>query len=1316
MTKLNTRKALNPAYRKHKPLRKDVNSFTDELLICLKAIKEIDIKNESEEHIKEPIKTFFKNTFYKDNYINTKGNIDLAIYLGKNLSSDAGVIIETKKPSNKSEFLLNDNLNRKALHELLLYYLRERIDEQNNNIKHLIATNGYEWYLFKSEDFYRLFYKNRALVKEYEDFRDGKKDSSKNELFYNEIAKKYIAEIELELPFVYLDFTKQNIKTYSDTALNTLYKIFSDVHFLGAGFGNDSNKLNKSFYNELLHIIGLEEIKEKGKKLIQRKIADKRDYGSILENAIFTIEDRDYLNNIKSVERGENKAFNAGLDLTLTWINRILFLKLLESQLLSYHDNRKEYRFLNSEFIKGYDDLNDLFFSALAKQPEDRHPKYRERFQYIPYLNSSLFERSVLENEAFTISSLNDDDMPIYSQTVLKNTNGKRMSGNLNSLDYLFRFLDAYNFSTDGTEGIEDDNESKTLINASVLGLIFEKINGYKEGSFYTPAYITMYMSRETIRRAVVQKFRELENDQIETFNDLKAYTNHFFKTVDLKRFNEIINTIRIVDPAVGSGHFLVSALNELIAIKSELHILVDENGNSLRSEIIVENDELYITDEHGHLLDYKPGVKETALIQKTLFHEKQNLIENSLFGVDINPNSVKICRLRLWIELLKNAYYTDEGQLQTLPNIDINIKTGNSLISRFALTDDLKDAFKGNNVNYNFTDYKNAVAEYKNTNDKNRKHEVLEIINEVKDSFESSLDDKFIKQVKRAERAYNDENERLKNLKVFGQKIKKAEKDNLKKLKEKAQDALAQKEEIVNNAIYLNAFEWRFEFPEVLNEKGDYMGFDVVIGNPPYIHLEKIPETSNALRKASYETYHSQGDIYCVFVEKGIDVLKYNGLISYIMSNKWLQAGYGKPLREYFLKYRMFELIDFGDIQIFDGATTYPCIFNTQKAESQNTISVSVLNESNASDFKTGVQETAELFETSSFSGDTWVISSQKEQVFLEKLKTKFTTLSGLICGEANYGIKPGYTEAFIFDLETRNKIVANDAKSEELIHPVLRGRDIKPWFSESKDFYMLCTFPSLQLDIEEYIGVKNHLLSYGKERLEQSGKPGSRKKTANKWFETQDAIMYHEDFKKPKIMYQKFQVKPCFIYDEQGLYCNDSMWIIPTENKALLGILNSKMGWWLITKYCTQIQNGCQLIWKYFGQIPVPELCESELNVLVDKMLLLKKKEQKVTTAFTLDLKSQLNIGKLSRKIENWYELKFSDFIKELNKLISASEDKKPDESEENYLMQVFENRKADVKRLQAEISITEKEIDQMVYRLYELTEEEIKIVEGN
>src|SRR5690606_35445559 len=262
-------------------------------------------------------------------------------------------------------------------------------------------------------------------------------------------------------------------------------------------------------------------------------------------------------------------------------------------------------------------------------------------------------------------------------------------------------------------------------------------------------------------------------------------------KIEDRQEANEIVDSLKICDPAVGSGHFLVSALNEMIAVKNDLKILQDRDSKRLKEyQVEVVNDELIVTDEEGELFDYNPNSKESQRIQETLLHEKQTIIESCLFGVDINPNSVKICRLRLWIELLKNAYYTSDNELQTLPNIDINIKTGDSLISRFKLEDDLKFAFKVKQAKYTFKDYRNAVFKYKNTNSKEQKRELLEIIKEVKNNFTSTLSNKLIEKFQKAQGVYINEEERLNNLKLFGEKIKKAENDNLKKLKLKATKA----------------------------------------------------------------------------------------------------------------------------------------------------------------------------------------------------------------------------------------------------------------------------------------------------------------------------------------------------------------------------------------------------------------------------------------------------------------------------------------------------------------------------------------------
>ena len=313
--------------------------------------------------------------------------------------------------------------------------------------------------------------------------------------------------------------------------------------------------------------------------------------------------------------------------------------------------------------------------------------------------------------------------------------------------------MEAYDFSSEGGEQIQE--EDKTLINASVLGLIFEKINGYKDGSFLTPGFITMYMCRETLRRSVLQKFNDHTDFDSEDWDELKNFIGKPYKKDELKAHNSLVDSIKVCDPAVGSGHFLVSALNELLAIKSELGILCNTDYVKLPILASVDNDELIIQNgnEENDLYEYDFANAESQNIQKTLFEQKQTIIENCLFGVDINPNSVKICRLRLWIELLKNAYYTPESKytdLETLPNIDINIKCGNSLISRFALDSDLRPALK--NSTFTIDSYKLAVASYKTATDKSQKQEFKSLIESIKSDFRSEVSGKELMELQKLE------------------------------------------------------------------------------------------------------------------------------------------------------------------------------------------------------------------------------------------------------------------------------------------------------------------------------------------------------------------------------------------------------------------------------------------------------------------------------------------------------------------------------------------------------------------------------------
>lgn len=908
--------SVSPAWLKVKPGREQFEQFKTKLAELIAQIS--GSPSESEEHHKNHVSDFLKYAFnFPTYFINTSERIDLVIHNGKSPTDSVGVIIEVKRPANQTEMPTLDNLNVKAMQELVLYYLRERLRIMGKNfaVKHLVITNGYEWFVFDAHVFEKAFANNAALVKQFNAFEAGSLAGTTTDFFYKEIAKPAIEKMG-DAEFTHFDLREK----HSDKKLIALLKLFSPEHLLKLPFANDSNSLNKDFYAELLHIIGLIETKEGSKKLIQRKKEGERNRGSLLENAIAKLDAQDRLRHFDNLsvfgDTKQAQLFNVGLELVITWVNRILFLKLLEAQLITYHKGDTSYAFLNTQRIKSFDELDALFFEVLARKPDEREEPVKSAFSKVPYLNSSLFEPTEMESKSLFIGNLvGETALPLYSSTVLKDAKGKRRTGELNTLEYLFAFLDAYDFASEAGGDLKED--SRALINASVLGLIFEKINGYKDGSFFTPGFITMYMCRETLRRAVVQKLNEVKGWNCNNLTDL------YNKIEDRTEANTLINSLKICDPAVGSGHFLVSALNELIAIKSELGILQDAEGKRLKNySVEVINDELVVSDEEGDEFTYNPGNAESARIQKTLFLEKQTLIENCLFGVDINPNSVKICRLRLWIELLKNAYYNADGQLETLPNIDINIKVGNSLISRFALDADLKDALKKSKRS--LADYRNAVDTYRNASSKEQKREMERLIAEIKNDF-------------RTEILYHDPKaKRLENMRAElkllelpqtlleeSAKEKKERKQKQEKLKLQFDKLNAEIEEIKNNKIYENAFEWRFEFPEILNDEGAFVGFDVVIGNPPYIDSETMVkhglENDRAFLSSTYKFTKGNWDIYIAFFERGMCLLQQHGDLIFITPDKWLSKPFGAEFRQE--KVRNFRSIVKLGRDVFDSA-----------------------------------------------------------------------------------------------------------------------------------------------------------------------------------------------------------------------------------------------------------------------------------------------------------------------------------------------------------------------------------------------------------
>ena len=649
---------------------------------------------------------------------------------------------------------------------------------------------------------------------------------------------------------------------------------------------NDANSLNSAFYEELLYILGLCEVKESSKLLIKPSSQS----ANTLYNAILAKLPQD------------KQDFERVMSFVVLWLNRILFLKLIEANLVRFNDD-ESLKFLNPNKVRNFKALSQLFFEILAKKPKDRA---NSTLDYLPYLNSALFQKQAIEREILDISALDDSaTLPYFAKTQIKDKNAKKKAGSVPLLVYIFEFLDAFDFGSD--EKSPELALQKELISSSVLGLVFEKLNGYKEGSFYTPSFITSYMCRASLEKVILSKFNDKFKWQCEDLKALRERIDRDFST-KAQEFKAVLNSIRICDPAVGSGHFLVSALNEMIAIYHALGLAQRLNP----CELALLSDELVITKPNGEIYAYKkPKIKndESHAIQKALFTLKKQIIENNLFGVDINENSCEITKLRLWIELLKNSYYLqkdDEGfdenlndeihQMQTLPNIDINIKCGNSLISYFELNRSLTHY---PNIKERMQKYKSVIKDYKEGffDDKMR---IEKEIKALKESFRTfCFKDKFNKEIKaftaKCEAyskkygnflAKDDENLSL----YIAQSFSFFDFDESKARLEFS--ALKKEYESIFNLESKKPFEWRFEFPEVLNEQGEFMGFDLVVGNPPYV----------VKKKKDYPQYQWNGDLYTMFFELGFKLAKQNGYLNFITPRFWLVNASCEKMRKYFL------------------------------------------------------------------------------------------------------------------------------------------------------------------------------------------------------------------------------------------------------------------------------------------------------------------------------------------------------------------------------------------------------------------------------
>jgi len=635
-------------------------------------------------------------------------------------------------------------------------------------------------------------------------------------------------------------------------------------------------------------------------------------------------------------------------------------------------------------------------------------------------------------------------------------------------------------------------------------------------GVYYTPTYIVDYIVKETV------------GTLLEGISPRQA------------------EKLRILDPACGSGSFLIGAYQYLL----DWH----------RDQYVNSGPEKWTRGKGPRLFEDRRGD------WKLTTAERKRILLTHIFGVDIDPQAVEVTKLSLLLKVLENEDAETINKTmalfneRALPDLGNNIKCGNSLIG--------PDFYEGRQL------------------------------------------------------------------------------------------SLLDEEEILR----LNTFDWQKEFPDIM-QKG---GFDAVIGNPPYVRQEQLGRFK-AYFQGHYAVYHGVADLYAYFIEKGISLLRPGGYFSYIVANKWMRANYGRPLREWLKERKILRIIDFGDLPVFQGATTYPCILITQRehpGESFKALQVASLD---FPDLGTYAESRFHTIRQADLNGDGWSLIDERSQALLEKVKKQGIPLGDYVKGKIYYGIKTGLNEAFVIDGATRERLIAEDPASAELIKPFLAGKDIKRYRPLKNNKFLI--FTRRGIDIDKYPAIKRHLLTY-KERLLprpkdwKGDKWQGRKPGSYQWYEIQDTIDYYREFEKPKIIYAEIAMSGQFTLDNNGLFGDTTSYIIPLNSLYILGLLNSKLWTYSFSMISSEIRGGF-FRWKrqYLSPLPIR----------------------------TIDFENHADRARHDRMVE------LVEGMLDLNRRLVDTADP--------HTKTV----------LQRQIETRDHEIDRLVYDLYDLTEEEIKIVES-
>lgn len=783
----------------------------------------------------------------------------------------------------------------------------------------------------------------------------------------------------------------------------------------------------------------------------------------------------------------------------------------------------------------------------------------------------------------------------------------------------LLEFFEQYNFTID--ENSPDDHE--VGIDPEMLGHIFENLleDNRDKGAFYTPKEIVQYMCKESLIQYLLNAFQEQKD--IEQFIRFHSVSSFLAEKENALLLNQKLDDIKVCDPAIGSGAFPIGMLQEIFEAKRFIYPYLKTNQ------------------------DFKPA------------DVKKNIIQNSIYGVDLEKGAVDIAQLRFWLSLV-----VDELNPHPLPNLDYKIMQGNSLLESFEGVDlsqmgksesDVRIVEPERDLFGNILD-----GQMKMTFSKSETTEKIQELIKRFFSIEKAEDKKVIRdEINHLVLQHIEYNIELREIQLNRLINEAGNPNNLtKNAKKKYEGYIADLDKIqatkanllkIQETAERPYFLWHLYFMDVF-EKG---GFDVMIGNPPYIQLQKMGKESDILQEAGFETFARTGDIYCLFYEKGFDLLKKGGTLTYITSNKWMRGGYGKSLRNYFTKVNTQKILNLGP-SIFHSATVDTNIYVGKKESFDNQVKgISIENRFDISFLKDD-----ELIPMQDVNDDAWVVLDEADLKIAKAFEKNGKVLKDWEI-KINFGIKTGLNEAFIIDQAKRDELVAEDPKADQIIRPILKGREIERYYAEwSKDF-IISTFPSKDLDINDFPSIKNYLENFqpklnqtGEEFINANGEiEKTRKKTVNKWFETQDPIAFQEEFKKEKVIWKRIGSIMRFAYSNEEMFCLDSTCIATGEKiKYLTAVLNSKAGLYQLFKTSPQTGTGDQIISvqalePLLVHYPSDEV-EAKFNLMVDYILFIKKQKAPI-----LEKVSNETISRIFEDIVDQmvYELYFEDHMKQ-------------------------------------------------------------------